>query len=308
MIPSPQTIIEILLLALIYYGFIRHLQAMRGGGLLAGFIILMATAFVVFGLALRNLEMPHISWLAQAALPALGIALLVIFQPELRLVISRIGNIRLVRLIERFFGADAPKQKERVIEAIVNACDFLSRTSTGALIVIQRREGIEGFNSGGTLLDAEMSARLLENIFYKGAPLHDGAVLVMGGRIMYAACHLPSPAGENPYLTHDLGTRHRAALGLSEQSDAIVVVVSEETGRISLAEHGQLKLGVDLARLRAEISAGIDVQLEAGDLDGPRERADSIKKHDEQLSKSGHSQVIDLSREAAPQQPAEIKK
>ncbi|MCB9833379.1 MAG: DNA integrity scanning protein DisA nucleotide-binding domain protein [Planctomycetes bacterium] len=308
MIPNWQTVVEVILLALVYYGFIRHLQAMRGGGLLAGFIILMATAFFVFGVVLRKLDMPHLSWIAQAALPALGLALLVIFQPELRLVISRLGNVRLVRIIERFFGADAPKQKERVIEAIVNACDFLSRTKTGALIVIQRREGIEGFNSGGTRLDADVSARLLENIFYKGAPLHDGAVLVMGGRIMYAACHLPAPAGENPYLTHDLGTRHRAALGLSEQSDAIVVVVSEETGRISIAEQAQLKLGVDLNRLRAEISEGIVSQLEAAELDKRRERTDSMKSLGDETGSLSKSQIIDLSKEGILDQPLELEK
>ena len=273
-----QTIVEVLILATIYYGFIRHLQTTRGGALLAGFIVLMVAAFALFAVVLRQYKLPHLQWLANAALPALGIGLLVIFQPELRLAIARLGNIRLLRALERFFGTDAPVQRERVINAIVEACKNLSETRTGALIVVQRREGIEGFSASGVRLNAEVSARFLENIFYKGAPLHDGAVLIMSGRVMYAACHLPSPTGIDPQLSDNLGTRHRAALGLSEQSDAVVVIVSEETGKISIAQQGKLKFDVDLAKLRSQISVGISVQLEVPEAEKPADLAASNKK------------------------------
>ncbi len=263
MTDTAHTIAEIAILAIIYYGFIRHLETTRGGGLLAGFIVLMITAVVAFSVVLKQFDLPRIRWIANAALPALGVALLVIFQPELRLAISRIGNIPLVRVIERFFGKREPIQRERAIKAIVTACGRMANAYTGALIVVERREGIDGFRSSGVRVNADTTSRLLENIFYKGAPLHDGAVLIIGGRVMYAACHLPAPSGENVGISHNLGTRHRAALGLSEQSDAMVVVVSEETGRISIAHRGKLKLGVDAEELKRAISEGISVQFEA---------------------------------------------
>lgn len=262
----PQTIAEIAILAAIYYGFIRHLQATRGGGLLAGFIVLMISAVVVFFIVLQTIDLPHLRWLANAALPVLGLALLVIFQPELRLAISRLGNIRVFRLVERFFGTAVPVQREKLIKSIVVACGIMSKTKTGALIVVERREGIDGFGTGGIRVNADASTRLLENIFYKGAPLHDGAVLIIGGRVMYAACHLPASSDINVGLSHNLGTRHRAAIGLSEQSDAMVIVVSEETGRISIAHRGKLRLGISEEELEVAISEGINVQFDA--LDG----------------------------------------
>ncbi len=260
---TPQTYAEIAILALVYYGFIRHLQATRGGGLLAGFIGLMLTTLVVFTIVLRQFDLPHLRWLANAALPVLGIALLVIFQPELRLAISRIGNIRVIRVIERFFGTSEPVQRPKVVSAIVVACEHMSKSRTGALIVVQKREGIDGFRSGGVRVNADVSSYVLENIFYKGAPLHDGAVLIIGGRIMYAACHLPSSSDESVGISHDFGTRHRAALGLSEQSDAVVIVVSEERGWISIAQRGTLRANVSLKELEDSITEGIKHQIEA---------------------------------------------
>ncbi len=258
-----ETIAEVAILAVIYYGFIRHLNATRGGGLLAGFIVLLLIAVAVFFVLLDQFEMPRLRWLASAALPVLGVALLVIFQPELRLAISRLGNIPAFRMIERFFGSKPPIQREKAIKAIGQACQSMSKKFTGALIVVERREGIDGFRAGGVRLNADITAQLLENIFYSGAPLHDGAVLIMSGRIMYAACHLPPPSGVNVGMSHDLGTRHRAAVGLSEQSDAMVVVVSEESGRISIAHRGKLRLGVTVEELEASIAKGINVQFEA---------------------------------------------
>ena len=265
-----QTAIEVVLLAAIYYWFIRHLQATRGGGLLAGFIVLLIISVTGFAVILRRFDLPHLQVIADAALPALSIALLVIFQPELRLAISRLGNIRIVRLLERFFGTDTPMERERVVNAILSACEHLSKSKTGAIIVIQRREAIEGYQTGGQRVNAEVSARLLETIFYKGSPLHDVAVFIMGGRIRYAACHLEvegeafTGTDDSLRRTHDLGTRHRAAFGLAQQCDALVITVSEENGRISVARQGkEPKMGVKLDTLRAEITRGINTQLES---------------------------------------------
>jgi diadenylate cyclase len=260
-----QTITEVAILALIYYGFIRHLQATRGGGLLAGFIVLVMTAVVSFFIVLKQFDLPRLEWIANAALPVLGVALLVIFQPELRLAISRLGNIRIFRLVERLFGTAKPIHRQKLIKSIVRACGSMAKTRTGALMVVERREGIDGFGIGGVRVNADASTGLLENIFYKGAPLHDGAVLIIGGRVMYAACHLPAPSGINVGLSHNLGTRHRAAVGLSEQSDAMVIVVSEETGRISIAHRGKLRLGISEEELEAAISEGINVQFDTLD-------------------------------------------
>ena len=253
---------EVLLVALVYYGFIRHLQRTRGGGLLAGFIVLLLIAVGAFVLVIENLKLPHLRELANAALPALSIGLLIIFQPELRLAISRLGNIKPLRVMQRFFGSAVPQQTARVVDAITNACGRLSKGKTGALIVIQRSEGIEGFAVGGCKLDAEVTSRLLETIFFDGTSLHDGAVMVIDGRVMFAGCKLPVTASNALVRQMRLGMRHSAALGISEESDALVIVVSEETGRISVAKQGQMQVGLSLDDLRSQISEGVEAQLE----------------------------------------------
>ncbi|MEE9395078.1 MAG: diadenylate cyclase [Planctomycetota bacterium] len=252
---------EVLLVALVYYGFIRHLQRTRGGGLLAGFIVLLLMTIGGFALVIGLLELPHLQKLADAALPALSIALLIIFQPELRLAISRLGSIKPLRIMQRFFGSATPHHTSRVVDAILNACERLSRGHTGALIVVQRIEGIEGFAVGGCKLDAEVTSRLLETIFFDGTSLHDGAVMIIDGRCMFAGCKLPVSASNAQVRQRRLGTRHSAALGISEESDALVIVVSEESGRISIAKQGKIEIGVSLDDLRHEISEGLETQF-----------------------------------------------
>lgn len=269
-------ILEVILLSVAFYAFIRHLQTTRGGGLLAGFILVILIAGLFAGL-LQSVDFEHLQWIAEAALPAIGFALLVIFQAELRLAVTRLGNMRLVHVVERLFGARRPLHHEKMVEAIIGAVERLARTRTGALIAIQGRHAIEGFGETGVRIGGEVTARLLETVFYKGTPLHDGAVLIIRGRLMYAACHLPS-APESPELSRDLGTRHRAALGMSEQSDALIIVVSEETGRISVASAGKLEKGVSTAFLREAITRGIVAQLErAASLDEESEETEGEK-------------------------------
>lgn len=256
------TAFEITLLAVVYYVFIRHLQKTRGGGLLAGFIIVLILAVGVFSALLRNFALPHLDWIANAALPALSIALLIIFQPELRLAISRIGNMGILRSMRRFFGTAAPRQQERAVDALVIACARMAKQRIGALIVVQRREGIEGFAQGGSRLDADLSARLLETIFYPGTSLHDGAAFIIEGRLRFAGCKLDVSTSNAQLQKNRLGTRHAAALGMSEESDALVIVVSEERGVISVAKHGDLKLGISPEELRGVLVRGIELQFD----------------------------------------------
>jgi diadenylate cyclase len=277
--PSFQTIVEVVVLAVINYGFIRHLQATRGGGLMVGFIMLALVGVCVFAFLLDAFLLPHIRFIANGALPALIFALLVIFQPELRLLISRIGNIRFVRIVERFVGSREPIETERVVDAIVTTVQRLSKKKIGALIGLQRKDGIAGFAASGTQVNADVSAFLLETIFHHGTPLHDGAVLIAGGRIMWAGCHLP--LSETASNSGDLGTRHSAATGLSEQCDALVIVVSEETGRISMAQNGILDRNVSIADVRRQIHGGIVLQLAspqpAKELDDKRTRTTALE-------------------------------
>lgn len=264
--PDLKTIVEILILTVINYAFIRHLQATRGGGLMVGFIVAALVGVGIFAFGLERFDLPHIEWIAKGAIGTLTFALLVIFQPELRLLIARLGNIRAVRLLERFVGGSTPMETERVVDAIVTACQRLSKRRIGALIAVQRKDGIAGFAAAGTLVNADVTAFLLETIFWRGTPLHDGAAFIMSGRVMYAGCHLPlSEAASN---TGDLGTRHCAAVGLSEQSDALIIVVSEETGRISVAQNGNLDRNVSINDVRTLIYGGIVLQLANPESDG----------------------------------------
>jgi diadenylate cyclase len=248
-------------LSCINYWFIRHLQATRGGGLLAGFLMVVIVAIAVFGVIVNEMNLPHLTWLANRGLPALTIGLLIIFQPELRFAISRLGNIRLVRSVERLFQDRPAFDVERVKNSIVGACRRMSKQRVGALIVLQRRGGIEGYASGGTRVNADLSASLIETIFHGKSPLHDGALFGSAGRVLSAGCHLP--LSESLKLSPELGTRHRAALGLAEESDALVIAVSEERGHISVASDGELRQNISIEELENEILEGLERQLVA---------------------------------------------
>ena len=171
-------------------------------------------------------------------------AVIVIFQPELRRLLEQLGKGNLSRLLT---PADNKDEIEEAIGATVAACADMSRSRTGVLIVFERRERLGEIVATGTLLDADPSPELLKNIFFKNSPLHDGALIMRDGRICAAGCVLPLSGSQN--LSRDLGTRHRAALGMSENSDAVVVVVSEETGIISLAKNGVLIRRLDRQNL-----------------------------------------------------------
>ena len=164
------------------------------------------------------------------------IALVVLFQPELRRMLDHIGSMK----IQKFFGVEKQDSElAPVISQTVMACEIMSREKVGALIVFERDNSLEEYFKTGTRIDGQVSEQLLRNVFFKNSPLHDGASVIRNGRLMVAGCVLP--LSTNPNLSKDLGTRHHAAVGVSEASDAVVVVVSEETGTISVAVGGMLK-------------------------------------------------------------------
>lgn len=233
-------ILDILIVAYIIYRVMKLLKDTSAERLIKGIIILVGIMLLA-----SMLHLTMISWLLQQALNVGLFAIVVVFQPELRRLLEQIGKGNFSRLI---VPADAPDEVESMITATVSACADMSRTKTGALIVFERCERLGEIISTGTMVDAAPSAELIKNIFFKNSPLHDGAMIVRAGRVCAAGCVLPLSGNQS--LSRDLGTRHRAAVGMSESADSVLVVVSEETGSISVAIGGMLKrhLSPDMLR------------------------------------------------------------
>lgn len=227
--------LDIALLTYLVYIIFKFVRETRAGQLMRG-IVLIVGAFIVSGV----LELKAIHWLSEKALSIGVLAIIVLFQPELRRVLERFGSTtsRISRLAVGE-SDDVIAQWNRSIPIICDAVEQLSKTATGALIVIERGTKLGEQILNGTVMKAIPSTELFGNIFYNKTPLHDGAVIMRDGIIWAAACFLPKPQKEELIDKH-LGSRHRAAIGMSENSDAIVIVVSEETGQISVAEDGIL--------------------------------------------------------------------
>jgi diadenylate cyclase len=236
-----RTAAETLVLAVVIYAFIRFLQETRGSAVLKGLVVVVVSVVVVFVALVQTLELERLRWLAERGFGGLVFALIVVFQPEIRQALVSLGESPLVRGLAR-------GRRQTRAEEIVEAAFALAARGFGALILVERDDGLGGLAEGAVRLDASLSSALLATVFHKDTPLHDGAVLVRGDRIVAAGCLLPLSG--NPNLAQTLGTRHRAALGATEESDAIAVVVSEETRRVSVARRGALELGVTPARLR----------------------------------------------------------
>ncbi|MBL7224344.1 TIGR00159 family protein [bacterium] len=234
-----RTLSEIAVLAVFFYMVLRFLRGSRGARILKGLgVVGVVLLFGVLFLA-RHLELHVIQTVATGALSVLGFALLVIFQPELRRALVRLGQSRLVSML--------PHARRGATSQILDAVQTLSREKVGALIAIQREVGLRSYAEGGVRLDAEVSAALLVTIFHPDTPLHDGAVIISGERIVAAGCLFPLT--ENVDVSSGLGTRHRAAIGVTEDSDAITIVVSEETGAVSFALKGQITRHVEATEL-----------------------------------------------------------
>ncbi|MGB8644667.1 MAG: diadenylate cyclase CdaA [Anaerolineae bacterium] len=228
-----QSIVDISLVALIFFGLFYLMQGTRAVTLVRG-MLLVAFAGIV---ASNFLHLTAFTWLIRNSIPALLVAIPVIFQPELRRALERLGRPSSLWIPRR-----SPSSTQ-FIAALCHAAGVLSTQRLGALIVIERETGLQEYIDTGVILDADLSVDLLVTIFEKGTPLHDGAVILRDQRLTAAACTLP--LSESPELDRELGTRHRAAVGLAETTDAIAIVVSEQNGVISVAQNARLTRYLD---------------------------------------------------------------
>jgi diadenylate cyclase len=241
--PTPTDILDILVVAILIYQLVLIIRGRRAAHVLVGLCIL----FVIYTVAVwAKLELLR-TILATLA-PYTAIALIVIFQSELRRMLARLGR-------RPFLGISQLERRE-VTEEILLAVTHLAQKKTGTLIVVERKIGLRTFVESGVNLDAAVSRDLLCAIFHPGGALHDGAVIIQGDHIASAACFLPLTT--NPLLITELGTRHRAALGITEESDCFSVVVSEETGRISIAAFGEIELDVPRERVEQLLSGRLE--------------------------------------------------
>ena len=231
---------EILIVAFLLYRVLLVIQRTRAMQIVLGVVLLAFT----YGVA-RLLDLILVRTLLEAAFQYGAIAILVVFQPELRAALARLGQSRMLRPFQHIEGS-------RVTEEIVEATARLARARHGAIIAIEREVGLGEYAETGSIVEAPVSAEMLVTIFTPYSPLHDGAVLISGDRIHSAGAILPLT--QSPVSDRSLGTRHRAALGLSEETDAIVIVVSEETSQVAVAIAGALERGVNPERLRAIVS------------------------------------------------------
>lgn len=228
--PWWQVATEMLMIGLVVFWVVRFLRGTRGARMLKGVAFILISLYLIVRLLGSNFELDRVEFLYRQFLIFVGFATVVVFQPELRRALMRLGETRLFR------GWSTQINEE--IDALVEAATFLSRRKIGALIAIERDVGLGGIAESGTKLNADITAQLIENVFWPNSPLHDLGMIISQGKITYAGVQFP--LAESGDLERELGSRHRAAVGLSQESDAIVLVVSEETGDISIAERGQL--------------------------------------------------------------------
>jgi diadenylate cyclase len=234
--------VEILILAVGIYFAMRFIRGTRGAPIVTGFLVLLlALVLVAYVLKLQVLQ-----WILGAFSAFFAVAVVVLFQPEIRRMLGELGNLPLF--------ATAHEQRES-IEVIIQTVERLADVKIGALIAIEQSIQLQEAVESGIAIDCEATPEMLETIFFPNNAIHDGGVIIKGDRIAYAACIFPLTQRQD--LNKSLGTRHRAAIGLSEETDAVIVVVSEETGAISHAYKGQLVRGVSLEELRAFLSSVI---------------------------------------------------
>jgi len=256
---NPRNVFDILVVALIIYWLLWVAQGTRATQLIRGIVTLLAVVFLVG----TTFQLTALNWVLGQTWPVLLISLPVIFQPEIRRALEQLGQTRswLPQLLPR-----PDEMAEHTVDELVKAAAQLARHRYGALIVLERETGLQNYVERGVPIDGLLTRQLLINLFYPNSPLHDGAAVVRDGRIVAASVVLP--LSDNTAAASQLGTRHRAALGITEQSDAIAVVISEETGQISIAENGQLIRNLDAERLDEQLRA----MLNLDDADGERGR------------------------------------
>ena len=236
-------VVEIVIVAFLLYRLLLLFHGTRAAQMVAGLVVLSVGYGVAWALRLTT-----ITYLLEIVFKYGGFALLIVFQPELRAALAHLGQARVTHLFRRL-------EEEEVVDEISDAVERLSRSSTGAIIVVERDMPLGDYVQTGTELNAKVSGDLLATIFTPYSPLHDGAVIIRGDSIIGASCILP--LSQAPIEDRSLGTRHRAALGVAEETDALVVVVSEETGTISLASGGRLMRNLTGPHLRDILSGRV---------------------------------------------------
>ncbi|HEY8812897.1 MAG TPA: diadenylate cyclase CdaA [Candidatus Dormibacteraeota bacterium] len=237
-------VIDVLIVAVILYQLLKLVRGTRAAELIVGIVLLS-----LVGVIASTLNLILLSWLFRNAAPFVVIAVIVLFQPELRRALDQVGRLSHLNLQLSQFN---PQAFNRGVAEAIRAAERLSARKTGALIVFEREVGLEDYATTGVRINGELTAEFLQTIFFPNSPLHDGAVIVRGNVIVAAGCLLPMPE-ERTRAAERLGTRHRAAIGLSQVSDAIVLVVSEETGSISVVEDGKINRNLDADGLRTRL-------------------------------------------------------
>jgi diadenylate cyclase len=233
-------VIDIALVSIILYRLIVIVKGTRAAKMLLGLLLLLAASIIS-----RNVPLYTLDWLLQGFWAYIVIALIVLFQPEIRKTLARIGE---TPFLNAFTSAEELKGLEEIVRAVVT----LAEKRIGALIVIERDNDLREFVELGTPLDARVSRELLMSIFHPSSPIHDGAVVIRGNRVVAAGCFLPIALA--PSISRALGTRHRAALGLTEETDSVVIIVSEETGGIAMSIAGKLETHLDMGSLRDRLT------------------------------------------------------
>ncbi len=264
-------VLEVLILTFVIYQIAAWIKNTKAWMLLRGILVV-----AVFFLIATILQMNTILFIARNLLTVFAIAAVVVFQPELRRGLEKLGEQSFVPSMSTFEPRDKARFSDETIDAIVEACTEMGEVKTGALIVVEQAIQLTEYEATGIHMDCVVSMQVLLNIFEKNTPLHDGAIIIRGDRIVSATCYLP--LSDNMDITKELGTRHRAALGMSEVSDALVIVVSEETGDISIARDGALTRGVTPDELRAALQ---EIQYRKRNTDRRRWHFRKEKQEDE---------------------------
>jgi diadenylate cyclase len=238
--------VQILIIAILIYHVLLWIKNTRAWNLLKGIVVIL-----LFVLIAAVCEMTTILWLAENLFNVAIIAVVVVFQPELRKALENLGGKNFFGRVFAINKPDTEKFSDRTVEELIKACYAMGRVKTGALIVIEDQINLDEYVRTGIDVDGLLTSQLLINIFEKNTPLHDGAVIVRGDRVVSATCYLP--LSDSLVLSKDLGTRHRAAVGISEVSDSLTIVVSEETGDISVTMKGQIYRDVDPDFVRGKL-------------------------------------------------------
>lgn len=241
MVDNLKIVVEIGIIFVFFYFLLLSLKNTRGAGIFKGVTFISVITFLLIGMAAKYFGLSNIYFVLREWLPLIFVSLLIIvFQPELRRVLLDFGQSRLFSFVSTSAGAG-------MINEITSAVSNLAEKKHGALIAMEKEIGLKPYIEGGIKMDSKVTKELIETIFYPGSELHDGGIVIKDERITAAGCLFPLT--ENPNIPKSLGTRHRAAIGLSEESDAITIVVSEETGKISACIHGQIQSDLNKEQL-----------------------------------------------------------